>query len=383
MPRLALASLAALLLALLPGCPPPCEDAPLMPVGAPAFIVELSDRGSPDRPQDGGPPSLDVPRSALALYAADGTILSDRWLDTTTRWQGARGTFDGLDALPWHQEPGRVTFAIDDPPSIVAIEPSTAAVARNLVLPPGGAVTDLASSLIARTDGLALIDLETGAAVRAIDLDVLAGEGTRPARVAPFASGSFAVGLARRSEESGAVAIVEAATGAAARLDIAGLRACTEVSALDGDPPRVAVLCAGDPSTHEQAGLALLEAGESVRVATIRSGIVPAPTEALVGASDGWVAVLARGTAETPDLLLAVNLDTGAITRLREERWSPRFGPALGEGAFDPITGELWWPSVELGIARFRLEATGFVAIDPLATPACQRSPARRIRHLP
>lgn len=371
----------AMLLVLLSACAPPCEDTPLAPVSAPpAFLVELSEHGSPERPQDGGPPSLDVPRSALALYAADGSILSDRWLDTTTRWQGARGTFDGLDPLPWHQEPARVTLAIDDPPSLVAINPADASIVRNLALPPGGPITDVASSLLARADGLALINLESGATIRPIDLEALAGEGTRPGRVAPFANGTLAVGLARADEELGAVAIVDgtSATAAPARLDLAGLRGCTEVSALQGEPSRVAVLCAREP-----AGLALLEAGESVRVVTIRAGILPANAEALVAASDGWVAVLARGSEETPDLLVAINLDTGALVRLREERWSPRFGPALGEGAFDPMTRELWWPSVELGVARFRLEPTGFVAIAPLATPTCQRSPARRIRHLP
>lgn len=376
----------AMVLVLLSGCAPPCEDTPLEPVNAaPAFLVELSDHGSPARPQDGGPPALDVPRSALALYAADGTILSDRWLDTSTRWQGARGTFDGLDALPWHQSPDGVTFAIDDPPSLVtidptrsAVDPTDAAVVRNLALPPGGAVTDLASNLLARTDGLARIDLASGAIVRSIDLDALAGEGTRPGRIAPLGETDLAVGLARRDEESGAVAIVDAATSAVTQLDLPGLRGCTEVSALAGAPARVAVLCSGDP-----AGLALLEADEGVRVATVRSGIIPAQAEALVGASEGWVVVLARGTADTPDVLLAVDLDSGARVTLREERWSARYGPALGEGAFNPSTDELWWPSVEVGIARFRLGPTGFVALDPIATPTCQRSPTRRIRYLP
>jgi hypothetical protein len=191
------------------------------------------------------------------------------------------------------------------------------------------------------------------------------------------------VGRARASEASGAIAIVDLATFATSLLEVPGLRTCAAVSAMAGEPSRVAVLCAGDRETEprEAAGLALREAGTSA--VTIRSGIDPSPTEALVAASDGWVAVLARGSEASPDVLLAVNLATGASRPLREERWSPRYGPALGEGAFDPITRELWWPSVEVGIARFRLEATGFVALTPLPTPTCQRMPARRIRYLP
>src|SRR5690606_20052231 len=211
----------AFILLLLTGCAPACEDAPLAPASAPpAFVVELTERGSLVGSADGG--ALAPPSSALVLYTAEGAIASDRWLDTRTRWEGARGTFDALDALPWHQVPGRVTLALAEPPSLVELAPESGAPPRNIALPFGGAPLDWAmvgdapgeAAVLSRTDGLGT--MQPGSeTVRAIDLEGLAGEGTLPARVAPFPGTSLvAVGLERPEELPGAVAIVDAESGA-------------------------------------------------------------------------------------------------------------------------------------------------------------------------
>lgn len=150
-------------------------------------------------------------------------------------------------------------------------------------------------------------------------------------------------------------------------------------------PDRVAVLCAGEreegSDVRREPGLALLERGDVVRVVAARSGLTPAPTEALVGMSEGWVAALARGWETSSDRLVAIDLDTGESVLLREEPWSRR-GLALGEGAFDPLRRELWWPSIELGIGRFSLDELGR-ALPPIRQPPCQRASVRRLRHLP
>lgn len=396
----------SLVILLLSACTPPCEDAPLAaPERAVTFAVEHSDHGSPDREvgYDAGVPAIEA-LSALALYDADGAIAQDRWLDTRTAWDDARGRFDARSPLPASQTPGGVTFLLQEPASVVTLDPANGAVVRDLALPDGGAPIDFIAAsevgLLARDDGLSTIDLERGVVVDTIDLVALAGAGSKPARMAPLAEETLTrvvVGLERPAGEMGAVLVVELATGVASLVELPGLRGCKEVSALTTPPgtPQVAALCTGDldlePSLRTTAGVALLEAesGGPVRATQIRN--VPSPTppsEALVGASEGWIAVLSRGEPDTrPDVLLAMHLERGERVVLREEQHSYRYGPALGEGAFDPVTRELWWPSVSGGIVRFRLEGEGenatFVEAETVATPSCQPFPARRVRHLP
>lgn len=392
---------------LLSACTPPCEDQPLAPPErAAAFAVELSDRGSPDRDvgNDAGVP-VDEDLSALALYDGDGALAQDRWLDTAAAWDGARGRFDAQSALPGDQKPGGVTFLLQEPPSVITIDPASGAVVRDLALPDGGALIDFIAAsgigLLSRADGLSTIDLERGAVVDTIDLATLVGAGSKPARMALVAEDAptrVVVGLERPAGETGAVLVVDVATGVASTLELPGLRGCTEISALAtaaGEPAQLAALCTGDldlePSLRTAAGIALLEAEPDgpVRATQIRN--VPSPTppsEALVGTSDGWIAVLSRGEPDVrPDVLVAMHLERGEQVVLREEPHSYRYGPALGEGAFNPDTRELWWPSVSGGIVRFRLDGEGadaaFVEAESASTPNCQRFPARRVRHLP
>lgn len=397
------------------GCAPPCEDVPLSGLSStPRFVVQ-ADRTTATVTTDGGfvlpidgglpdagPPGTTEAYAALPLYASDGTLVHDDWIDTRTRWAGARDTFDSHDLLPWTQPHAQLALLLQDVPSIAGFAITSGDVAYDLVPSLGGAIMrdfaaiDEALGLATLSDGRVLVlDLASQSIQSQIDLRAYAGPDARAYRIAPLADGTMrvVVGIAGEAGPDGAVAIVDARTMAVSIVPLRGLRACAEVSALAGGS--IAALCAGtDPDLD--AGIALLEASEAtlassaVRLSTSISTVHP-PTNALVGMSEGWVAVLSRGDANTvPDALLAVHLASGATQTLATEAWSPRWGAALGEGAFAAdigAHGELWWPSVASGILRFRIDGTGadarFVLQPSAALPGCLAMPARRVRALP
>ncbi len=399
------------------GCAPPCEDVPLSPLTTtPRFVVEvdyqsasgaLDGGGIPLPGIDAGTPDAGAPSTlnafaALPLYAADGALIHDDWIDTRTRWAGAQDTFDSHDRLPWSPPAGELPLLLEDAPSIVAFSIPSGAIAYDVRFSLSGAsMRDLVAiddtrAMLSLSDGRVLVvDRASGSIVSQIDLRAWAGAGASADRLATLGDGTMRVVVGLTGDIDGAVAVVDASAVVVTVVSIAGLRHCGEVSALaDGS---IAVLCAGSgDALASDAGLALLEptptamlAATHVIAASTVSSTHP-PTNALVAMSEGWVAAISRGDASTPDALLAIHLASGGAQTLSIEPWSPRWGPALGEGAFASeigTHGELWWPSVANGVLRFRIEGDGasarIVGLPSVLTPDCLRMPARRVRALP
>ncbi len=403
------------------GCSPPCEDTPLSSLStAPRFVVEV-DRNALATPDagpvasllaeggllDGGLPESSAPTTvyaALALYASDGTLLHDDWVDTTTRWPGARDTFDAHDLVPWIQPSGRLMLFLRDTASLVAFTYASGDVAYAPYVPGLDTVhvtgvLELSGdrALVAVSGGsLWLIGVNDASMQGQIDLGTQVGA-ARAGRMVPLpndTSGRVVVGLGGVVGSSGGVAVVDVTNATARLVTVPALHECLEVSALaDGS---IAVLCAGTGDAMTDAGLALLEADASAQVltttATQTSASISAtypPTEGLVGMAEGWAAVISRGDASGQrDALLAVHLADGTTRVLEEEYWDVNWGAALGEGAFAPEIGdqgELWWPSVRNGMLRYRIQGSGadatFASQPAVALPPClARMPVRRVR---
>lgn len=412
------------LMLLLAGCATPCPSEPLSPLlEPPRFVLELTDFGAPGvapLPPPDAIPGLEgeapatpgaaaLPEYAsLAVYGRDGELLHERWLDTYSRWEGAADTYDARDGLPWVQAPGRLRVLLREVPSVAGLALASGAVAHDLRVPDGASMeadtfVDLAPvgpgglSLLSHRDGrLSVLDLrEDGAVLRSLDLAGTVGERVRAGRVAPLGDTVEAV-VGLDVAGRGLVARVDVASGVVSLLELPGLRTCLEVAPLPsepGRPARVAVLCLGEPDGVPElplgAGLALLEASAVSPLALVAgrplSTLFPGfvPTHALIGLHDGWVAVASRGGPERVDALLALDVTSDAGELLWQEAWTEQWGPGLGEGAFDPVSRELVWPSVRSGLLRFRQGAARFETLQAAPTSACFRLAPRRARYLP
>jgi hypothetical protein len=420
----------------LAGCGTPCAaPAPLGAVPeAPRWAVRFNDRPpdpEPSMPLPGMEEEVRDPLGAgtyatIGLYAdptAGGApvLLHERWMDSTTTWEGATGSIDASTRLPMFGRVGELLFALTsgtrsvvslalvgpEPGRVILDVPTRVGATAGVT---GGALYDLApidlpeipgpeqaiASRLRASDGigddLVLLDLRSGVGeeagvVRAISLSTLASGTVGPAQVVPLpnelgVSDRALVALGLPDEGAGAVAIVSPETGAAFRFDLPGLARCAwavRLTPLASAPntARVGVACVGDvtlpPNERRGAGLALLtippDAGPSVEAIRPLSSLYPErpPTGPMVALAGDWVAIVSRGMADgsRPDTLFAFDLSSDAGAPLDEEYWTPGYGEGLGEGAFAPElgeNGELWWPSVSRGIVR--IEMFGGTGVD-------------------
>lgn len=416
----------------------PCPDEPLSrPSETPAFVVRVHDRLPP--PDEVTLPGTDrAPEpfglgeyASHALYAADGRLLAERWLDNLTRWEGAAGTVDAASVLPARMRPGGLTVLLaDGRRSRVRFETTSGLLLsqrETYTSPPprGGqliAETDLGDGTVllsrARTDAapadLLWIDADEseGAPRDVFGLSDLSSGRVTPGRGAPFTTGAAAeralITLWLEDEpDAGAFALVTPGDDDVTRVDLPGVSGCVDAApvAPSGDTPRVVVLCVGDPTRpaieRDRAGLVLLEAertGPPIVAATRTQNELfrdYPPSSELVGLGGTWVAYLSEGDATRADVLLAVHMESDAGVILWEEDRTEIWGPALGSGDFAPGlgggagggVGELWWPSTREGVLRFEQTSEGadarFVTLAAAPQPGCSRLPPRAVRHLP
>ena len=434
MPRV---TFVAALLALA-GCGTPCAAPPALAAVSetPRWAVRFNGRPSetaPTTPLPGAEDEIPDPPgtgtyAAIGLYSdpAPGgapSLLSERWMDSTTLWEGATGSIDASTRLPTFGRDGELLFVLSSGTrnvvslALVGAEPGRVVLDVPTRIPAtvgvttGGGLFDLApidlpeipgpeqaiASRLRSSDGLGddlvLLDLRSGASeeagvVGAISLATLASGTVAPTQVVPLpnelgVSDRALVALGLPDEPNvGAVAIVAPQTGDILRFDLPGLARCTWAVRLEprsSDPSiaRVGVLCVGDvtlpPTERSGAGLALLtippNAGPSVEAIRPLSSLYPErpPTGPMVALAGDWVAVVSRGARDgsRPDTLLAYDLGSDAGAALDEEFWDPTYGEALGDGAYARelgANGELWWPSSTRGILR--IEMFGGTGVD-------------------
>lgn len=396
-----------------------CPTADLEPPSAtPAFALVTSDYGS----------------SAIALLDADGALLTEAYLDSGSARPGLAAALSGDVSLPtavpraghvyWldrfgvdlvgeaEWSSGHVSQYATTPTAV----PGEAAYRSNphdvLALPDGRWLVsryepNFASdaSELDRGDDLVILDPASHALLgrigfEALDEDVLvAGETkhtyARPDRMVSR-QGRVVVGLARLSNDfhaaaPGAIAVVDADTGAIEATSLPGLEGCGELAAARDDASRVFVACQGPTYTdvagrRPSAGVASLHvpaSGPAVLEWIWRAQDhpeLPPPTQGLIPVRDDIVFVASMGdlAAGEPDRLLRLRLRdvSGAVVYTGDEAFT------LGPGALSSAGDFLLLPDTTMGVLRFDLIGDTLGASVTTDVSPCRRLPARELRAL-
>jgi len=407
-PRL---GLVALLVCASCSAPEQCTTAELQPLdGSPAFAFVSSDYAS----------------SAIGLLDADGSLITDAWLDSGTTRPGIVTALSGDVSLPLAPHAPCTLALIDrfgtDVVSILdtcAAEPvrsqvdvgSTFTANPHDVLPMDGGVWVSRYSVNAGVETHALergndiAVLEGGRVASRIDLGVANVEVdgdeifARPTRMVRLQSDSgvrrVVVGLARLSADfmrtgPGAVALVEPLSRSVSIHPFEGLEHCAELDAVDGEPDVVVVTCSGSTFAEEsvrRAGsgvvsLRLGPAGELIEVAGWRAAehaTEPVPSGPTVAISASrWLTVAWADTDfgdGVTDVMDRVMLIDGTASVLFE---STPF--SIGDGVYDAAHDLLLLPDAELGAVR-RLRADGSER-ERVSTTGCRGLPPREVRRV-
>lgn len=387
------------------GCAiPPCPAADLSaPPVPPTFAVVSSDYSS----------------TAIALLDADGTLITEAWLDSGTTPPGITAALSGDVSLPSSPFDPCVVPVIDrygtdvvsfldscaggvrrqvevgvsfsaNPRDVLRLGESEAWVTRHGVNP-RVEVDDPA-----RGNDVLVIDWESGRVLSRIDLSV-ADEGGRfalPDRMMLVQGAGLTrviVGLARLSADfrepgPGAIASIDPETRAVSVHLLDGLTNCGEIDVIE---ERVVVTCVGptyvvtDEERRPMAGLVALELGTdgtlhevaAWRAAEHPSAPVPSgPTIPL--SPDRWLTT-ARGDllADVPDRVLL--FESGAEPEPFLGVEAPAF--SIGDGVYDPTHDLLLLPDASIGaVRRFAIDRAE--ELEPVDTAGCRGLPPREVR---
>ncbi len=412
------------ILALVVGCgvEPPCAPAALAPLDtAPSWAVVTSDYQS----------------SAVALLDADGSPITEAWIDSGTTEPGIVASLTGDVVLPTEPWPGELVlldrYGVDvitrvalpdgrvlgqvptqlargdtgyraNPHDAVRLDGSRALVSRYEPNP------SAAAPPLDRGNDLVVVDLETATLVDRFPFEpfdvVEAGSRyhARPDRMVRVGD-RVVVGLGRMTGDTwqaadGAVVVLDPATGDGAAVALEGLRNCGTVARDPEEPDVVLVLCAGDgfePDTgvlvaasdatrRRHAGIV------SLRVAADGTAAVehrwhaadepdrPVPTSSLVALGGGRLVFTAMGDDRSgrPDRTYLLDPSRGEETLLVE---SEAF--AIGPGRYAPEQRLLLLPDATVGVRRLRIGEDGSAEeLSPADCSPCRALPAREIAPL-
>ena len=398
---------------------PPCPAADLAPLARdPAFAIVTSDRTV----------------TAIALLDADGSLITEAWIDSGTTRPGVSATLSGDVVLP--TEPlgdGALAlidrFGVDvvtriaipngdvlsqthtqlsaaestsgfraNPQDVVRLDDTRLLVSRHT---PN---LDPDAPELERGNDLAIIDLDARAPVARIDLsalDVSAGKQrfyARPARMVSVDETHVIVGLARASRDfiagPGAIAIADP-TGAAApvALELDGLANCGEVVRSEDDPSHALVLCAGDTFTacseerRPRSGIVELAVDTGAHVVRVLRAAgdpsLPVPSAGLVSIGADRVLFAAMGDeCGTLDRVVALDLASGAFRVLLESSEILAFG----YGVYDRANRRALVPDARAG-SGIHVLAVGdsldaIIEERTIDVSPCRRLPAREARAL-
>lgn len=395
------------------GVEPPCPAANLTPLShAPRWALVSSDFSS----------------TAIAMLDADGSLVTEAWIDSGTTRPSITATLSGDVVLPTVPlGPGEIglidRLGVDvltriatpsgevlgqvhlqstgaeetgfrsNPHDVLSLGDGRALVTRhNPNLNPVAAPLD-------RGDDIVVMDLAARMLVRSISLAALdAADGSyyaRPSRMA-VAGSRVVVGLARLSDSfgapgPGAVAVLDPATDAVSGLDLADLWNCGTVVPVAGDDTRVVILCGGSPQAQRdadqrpRAGIAIVavDASGVARIDAVWHARghdeLPAPSWAVVSLGGTRVVYDALGyTADrTGGRLVVLDLATGDGRVVIEVPGELVFGM----GAYDADQHLLLMPDASAGLRRLDVgDGLDVRPRDLVDTSPCRGLPAREIR---
>lgn len=407
----------------------------LVGCGTPDGACPAADLAPLDEPPAYAVVNTDYASTAIALLDADGELLREAWLDSGTVPPSIVAGLGGdvvLSSAPLDacvltlvdrfradvltfldvctDDPGAVVIgqvdvardgATSNPHDVVAIGDGRALVSRHAPEANDLLVVDWRAGAVGERIPLGSLDVEVTVEDAAGAPEVVRAY-ARPSRMVRLRAGGTArvvVGLARMDRSfmttgPGAVAVVDADTGAVEAVPLEGLEACDEVDAVPGHPALAAVSCGGRAFTGEEgrraaAGVAILElrpdgvvrVRERWRAAdhpvqpVFNTWTVPLGPERVVATAMGDFSL------GLDDRVGVLSMDDADPTPLLMEA-----GDAfvIGDGAFDPDRGLLLLPDADAGVVRrFEVTADGsFLERDPVDTAGCRGLPPREVRAL-
>ncbi len=405
-------TLCALALALAAcGVEPPCPAADLAPLPRdPHWAVVTSDFSS----------------TAIGMLDADGTLITEAWLDSGTTRPGITATLSGdvvlpttplapnelalidrygVDVLtrvttPSGLDIGQVhlqsTSAEDtgfraNPQDVLALGDGRALVSRHNRNPNADA------TLLDRGNDIVWIDLARRELTGSTSLDSIDAS-ARPSSMVRVGA-RVIVGLALLSAgfdavAPGAIAVLDPATEAVAAIDLSDLANCGTVASIPGDDARAIVLCGGDPRTeaaaHERdqrmrAGIAVLsvDSGGAAHVDAVwrarEHDELPSPSWAIVSLGGTRVVYDALGYRRdgTNGRLVVLDVATGEGRVVVESPGELVFGM----GAYDPVQHLLLMPDASAGLRRLDVgDGLDVRPRDVVDVSPCRHLPARQVR---